>query len=40
MTVNLDTGETLYATEYSDHLANVETLRAWVAANQTESDAE
>ncbi|GAA5517850.1 endolytic murein transglycosylase [Demequina sediminis] len=40
VTVNLDTGETLYATEYSDHLANVETLRAWVAANQTESDAE
>lgn len=40
VTVNLDTGETLYATEYSDHLANVETLRAWVADNQTESDAE
>lgn len=40
VTVNLDTGETLYATEYSDHLANVETLRAWVAANQTESDSE
>lgn len=40
VTVNLDTGETLYATEYSDHLANVETLRAWVADNQTESDSE
>lgn len=38
VTVNLDTGETKYASEYSDHLDNVEELRAWVRDNSTESD--
>jgi len=38
VTVNLDTGETKYASEYSDHLANVEELRAWVAENSDDSD--
>ncbi|WP_456788273.1 endolytic transglycosylase MltG [Cellulomonas sp. P5_C5] len=33
VTVNLDTGETLFATTYDDHLANVELLRAWQAEN-------
>jgi UPF0755 protein len=31
--VNLDTGETLFATTYDDHLANVELLREWQAEN-------
>ncbi|WP_296667872.1 endolytic transglycosylase MltG [Demequina sp.] len=35
VTVNLTTGETKYASEYSDHLKNVEELRSWVAENQT-----
>lgn len=34
VTVNLDTGETLYATTYDEHLANVEVLRAWMQANE------
>ena len=29
----LDTGETLFATTYDDHLANVALLRAWQAEN-------
>ncbi|WP_062293398.1 endolytic transglycosylase MltG [Demequina phytophila] len=33
VTVNLDTGETKYASEYSDHLANVQELQDWAAAN-------
>ena len=33
VTVNLDTGETLFATTYDDHQANVELLRAWQAEN-------
>ncbi|WP_062295555.1 endolytic transglycosylase MltG [Demequina maris] len=36
VTVNLDTGETLYASEYTDHLANVQQLQDWVAANQSD----
>lgn len=34
VTVNLETGETLFATTYEDHLANVERLREWVAAQE------
>ncbi len=37
VTVNLDTGETKYATDYTDHLNNVEELRAWVRANADSS---
>lgn len=33
VTVNLDTGETLFATTYDDHLANVALLRAWQDEN-------
>ena len=33
VTVNLETGETLFAETYADHLANVELLREWQAAN-------
>ena len=33
VTVNLDTGETLFATTYDDHLANVALLRAWQEEN-------
>ncbi|KQY25090.1 aminodeoxychorismate lyase [Cellulomonas sp. Root485] len=33
VTVNLDTGETLFATTYDDHLANVAQLRAWQEEN-------
>ncbi|KQS97680.1 endolytic transglycosylase MltG [Cellulomonas sp. Leaf395] len=33
VTVNLDSGETLFATTYDDHQANVELLRAWQAEN-------
>ncbi|MDQ0373893.1 endolytic transglycosylase MltG [Cellulomonas humilata] len=33
VTVNLDTGETLFASTYDEHLANVELLRAWQAEN-------
>lgn len=33
VTVNLDTGETLFANNLADHNANVEKLRAWQAAN-------
>ncbi|MDN4474501.1 endolytic transglycosylase MltG [Demequina sp. SYSU T00192] len=36
VTVNLDTGETKYASEYADHLANVQELQDWVAANQSD----
>ncbi|WP_062386911.1 endolytic transglycosylase MltG [Demequina iriomotensis] len=39
VTVNLETGETKYATEYADHLANSAELDAWVEANQS-SDSE
>ncbi|MDN4486716.1 endolytic transglycosylase MltG [Demequina sp. SYSU T00039] len=38
VTVNLETGETKYATEYADHLKNVEELRAWVRENQTTTE--
>lgn len=38
VTVNLNTGETKYATEYADHLKNVEELRAWVRDNQTTTE--
>ncbi|WP_062306186.1 endolytic transglycosylase MltG [Demequina subtropica] len=38
VTVNLKTGETKYATEYADHLANVQELRDWAAANSTSTD--
>ncbi|HEV7166649.1 MAG TPA: endolytic transglycosylase MltG [Micrococcaceae bacterium] len=34
VTVNLDTGETLYATTYADHLKNVAKYQAWCDANQ------
>lgn len=34
VTVNLDTGKTLYATTYEEHLANVEKLHDWIAANE------
>lgn len=34
VTVNLMTGETLYASTYEDHLANVERLREWIAAQE------
>ncbi|WP_062378017.1 endolytic transglycosylase MltG [Demequina pelophila] len=37
VTVNLTTGETKYAVEYSDHLNNVEELRAWTRENSSES---
>ena len=33
VTVNLDTGETLFANNLADHNANVEKLRAWQAEN-------
>ncbi len=33
VTVNLDTGETLFANNLADHNANVERLRAWQAEN-------
>ncbi len=33
VTVNLDTGETLFANNLADHQANVEQLREWQAAN-------
>ncbi len=33
VTVDLVTGETRYATTYNEHLANVEILNAWYAAN-------
>jgi UPF0755 protein len=33
VTVNLDTGETLFANNLADHQANVEKLREWQAAN-------
>jgi UPF0755 protein len=33
VTVDLSTGETRYATTYSEHLANVEILNTWYAAN-------
>ncbi|WP_062517161.1 endolytic transglycosylase MltG [Demequina gelatinilytica] len=38
VTVNLKTGETKYATEYADHLKNVQELQDWAAANSTSSD--
>ncbi len=34
VTVNLNTGETLYASTYDQHLANVMKLRDWVQANE------
>jgi UPF0755 protein len=34
VTVNLDTGETLYATTYAEHLANVQKYQSWCDANQ------
>ena len=33
VTVNLDTGETKYATDYPGHLKNVKILNAWIKAN-------
>jgi len=36
VTVNLMTGETLYAEDYNAHLANVDVLRAWWAENGDE----
>jgi UPF0755 protein len=33
VTINLDTGETRYATTYTEHLKNVQLLRDWQAAN-------
>jgi UPF0755 protein len=33
VTVNLDTGETLYATTYADHLKNVAKYQSWCDAN-------
>jgi len=33
VTVNLETGETLFADNYDDHLVNVQKLREWEAAN-------
>lgn len=32
--INLDTGETVFATTYEDHLANVAILQDWIAANR------
>ncbi|WP_348523728.1 endolytic transglycosylase MltG [Demequina litorisediminis] len=40
VTVNLETGETAYATNLEDHLANVEILNQWVAENQSSDDEE
>lgn len=37
VTVNLDTGETKYATTFSEHLKNVAILQAWMAANGDDS---
>lgn len=34
VTVNLETGKTLFATTYEEHLANVMQLRDWIAANE------
>ncbi|MBT0995028.1 endolytic transglycosylase MltG [Cellulomonas sp. DKR-3] len=34
VTVDLDTGETLFADTYDEHLENVEKLRAWQAENE------
>lgn len=34
VTVNLDTGETLFATAYEEHLANVMQLREWMMAQE------
>ena len=33
VTVNLKTGETLFATTYEEHLANVQLLQEWISAN-------
>lgn len=35
VTVNLDTGETAYATTFEDHQANVQKLQAWINAQPT-----
>ncbi len=34
VTINLDTGETAYATTFPEHLANVEKLRDWIMAKE------
>ncbi len=34
VTVNLDTGETLFATTHNEHLANVDKYRQWCQANE------
>lgn len=38
VTVNLDTGETLFAETYEEHLKNEELLRQWLAENPVSSD--
>ena len=41
VTVNLETGETLYAETYDEHLQNVDQLQAWIAeTNSSDSDSE
>ncbi|WP_084078233.1 endolytic transglycosylase MltG [Demequina sp. NBRC 110057] len=40
VTVNLETGETAYATTLDEHLKNVEILNKWVAENQSSDDEE
>ncbi|WP_084101389.1 endolytic transglycosylase MltG [Demequina sp. NBRC 110051] len=41
VTVNLETGETLYAETYDEHLKNVDQLQAWIAeTNSADSDSE
>ena len=37
VTVNLDTGETLFSTTYVEHLKNVDLLREWQAANPSDA---
>lgn len=34
VTANLETGETLFATTYEEHLANVEQLQAWISGQE------
>lgn len=40
VTVNLETGETLYAETYDEHLKNVDQLQAWIAETDSSSDEE
>ncbi|WP_144268275.1 endolytic transglycosylase MltG [Demequina sp. NBRC 110055] len=40
VTVNLNTGETVYAETYDEHLKNVDQLQAWIAENDSSSSDE